>query len=68
MATEGNDTGEERPSAPRRVTLQGRTFGKLPLGSVIGSRDDLSAERDSTATEARTSGAQRTTGARRSAG
>lgn len=68
MATEGNDTSEGRPSAPRRITLQGRTFGKLSLGALIGSRDDLNAERDSTSTVARTSGAQRITGARRSAG
>ena len=67
MATEGTDAGEGRPSTPRRITLQGRTFGKLELGTVFGSSDDMALE-EAPELQRRVSGPHRITDPRRSVG
>lgn len=66
MTNEGNDAGDSRPSAPRRVTLQGRTFGKIAMGTPIRSSEGIVIPRESGSSEARTSGPQRVTGPRHS--
>ena len=60
-----NDASDMRPSAPRRITLQGRTFGKLNLDTPSFSRDDQSPARTS---DAYVTGPQRITDPRRSVG
>ena len=67
MATEGTDAGDARPSAPRRITQQGRTFGRLELGTVFGSSDDMALD-EAPELQRRVSGPHRTTDPRRSVG
>lgn len=67
MANDGTDAGDGRPSTPRRITLQGRTFGKIELGTVFGSSDDMALD-ETIELQRRVSGPHRTTDPRRSVG
>jgi hypothetical protein len=63
MSNDGSNA-TPRQSTPRRITLQGRTFGKLEhavtIHEITGEHEAIPENTD----ESRVSGPQRTTGAR----
>ncbi len=71
MANEGIEAGAVRPSAPGRITLQGRTFGNLAnapsIGELVGARPSTGSPQSVELTVPRDSTAQRTTGERKRA-